>query len=83
MADFIATINLHNASEEDYRLLRAALHKEEFKEAPSRSARPATGEYSRSGNINIQQVIQSVLKATRITGKDYSFTVINRKNRKH
>ena len=87
MKQFIATIDLRNANETDYARLHAALVKESFR--GTRASRKAVsnpknggyfGEYTWSGNVSIQEVIGSLLKATRQTGRDYAFTVIRNKS---
>ena len=86
MKQFIATIDLRNANEKDYARLHAALVKESFR--GNRASRKTVispkqagyfGEYTWSGNVSIQEVIGSLLKATRQTGRDYAFTVIRNK----
>ncbi len=84
MANFIATINLIDADEESRTKLHTSLKKESFKENARKTRKAKTiaplAEYERSGNISITEVIQSVLRAVKQAGKNYSFTVIKQKS---
>lgn len=83
MARFTTTIQLHNAEESDYNVLHAGLAKASFKGGKSSPQEvnklPGRREYTRGGNVTIQQVTDAVLKAAASTGKQYSFTIVRDK----
>lgn len=83
MARFTATIQLHDADRKDYDTLNAELVKESFKGNQTASPKIKEAltwkEYSREGNISLQEVSSSVSKAASKTGKRYSFTIIRNK----
>jgi hypothetical protein len=83
MAKFTATIQLYDAEKKDYDTLHTELEKESFKRyklSPGKISGPSTRkEYSRAGNITLQEVTNSILKAASKTRKKYSFTVLRNK----
>ena len=84
MASFITTINLLDADENDLTQLHSVLKKESFRMsmrvAPKINSELQRAEYEKSGNITIYEVMQTVLKAIRQTGKNFPFTVIKQKS---
>ncbi|MES1221269.1 MAG: hypothetical protein ABUT20_37555 [Bacteroidota bacterium] len=84
MAKYTATIQLHDAEKKDYESLNIELEKESFKEGKIPSGKIkgqfTLKEYSREGNISLQEVTRSVLKAASKTLKKYSFTVVRNKH---
>lgn len=82
MASFITTIELHGANEKDYQKLSAELKKELFKEGRHYNKNGYLSrkeEFSVSGNVSLQQVADTVVKAAAKTGRKYSFTIIKNK----
>ena len=83
MAKFITTIQLHDANENDYKVLYRELEKEEFKgethAAKSEAYVTGEGAFSREGNVTIEEVTKAVFKAAAKTGKKYSFFTIKNK----
>jgi hypothetical protein len=85
MTRFITTIQLHDAGEADYRKLQTELKKKSFKEVKKHAIKndgilTRRDEYYQEGNISIQDVTDSVLKAAAATGRKYSFTIMKNKN---
>ena len=84
MAKFITTIELQNAEEKDYNSLYKELEKESFKsEAHAGKSKAYIIEksaFSREGKVTLQEVTDTVLKATSKLGKGYSFFVIKDKH---
>jgi hypothetical protein len=83
MARFTLNIELIDGSDKDYLLLHTELTKHLFKETVSydkqNNSSPLRPEYTREGNISIQDVVFSVAKASEKTGKEYSYTIIRDK----
>lgn len=83
MAKYTATIQLHDADAKDYDMLNNELHKESFKDNQPVLEKNKKyfnkKEYSREGNISLQEVTSSILKAASKTHKKYSFTVMRNK----
>lgn len=83
MPKFTATIQLHDAGKKDYDTLNTELAKESFKGdkiSLGKIKEHLRKEYSREGNLTLQQVTISVSKAASKTGKKYSFTVMRNKH---
>lgn len=84
MPRFTATIQLHNAEKKDYDTLSNELEKKSFKgdKKPYGKIKEqlTLKEYSREGNVTLQEVSTSISKAASKTGKKYSFTVIRNKH---
>jgi hypothetical protein len=84
MAKYTATIQLHDAGSKDFETLNAELAKESFVEDKRSSDKMkkdlSRKEYSREGNISLQEVNASIFKAASRTGKKYSFTVLRNKH---
>lgn len=87
MPTFSATIELHDASEDDYSTLDSALRKETIRSDKRNSLNYVNkaldnfrkASYLIQGSLGIQDVINSVLKAASQTGKKFSFTVVKKK----
>jgi hypothetical protein len=84
MARFTTTIELHGASEQDYKTLHTELQKRSFvvinsNVTKANSISTRKDEFNREGNISIQDVTDAVLRAAGKTGKKYSFTIIRNK----
>jgi hypothetical protein len=81
MTKFITTIQLLNATEKDYNELHRELEKQSFKEKrkESKDAVPGQRQYKTEGNVSIQDVTGTILKAAYKTGKQFSFTIIKNK----
>ena len=83
MSKFIATIQLHSASETDYENLNREIEKEpsvlKKKNLSVKADKAKKGQYNYWGNINVSDVAKAVVKAIRKTGRDYSFTVMKNK----
>jgi len=85
MAKFITSIELYGAVESDYENLHLAMKKELFVQPTnspfkSKSHTQKVVEYSREGNISIQEVTNAVFRVASNTGKKYAFTIIKDKN---
>jgi hypothetical protein len=81
MTKFTTTIQLLDATEKDYNNLHQELEKQSFKEKKKESKNYVTLErqYKKEGNVSIQDVTGSILKAAYKTGKQFSFTIIKNK----
>jgi hypothetical protein len=85
MARFITSIQLHKADAHDYEKLNSELEKARFHlkktHATAKAALLNREEYNCSGNISLKDVADTVCRAIRKTGRDYSFTIMrNKKN---
>lgn len=80
MARFTLSIELVDASEKDYSILHSELRKKMFKETSEPGLSSARPEYTREGNISIQDVVLFVARASAKTGKEYSYTIISDKS---
>jgi hypothetical protein len=83
MAKFVATVELQNASPNDYTELTAAMEKVFFKEEKNAGNSKAyvsnKGVFSCEGKISLQDVNQAISKAASTIGKKYSFHVLKSK----
>jgi len=83
MASFTTTIELHDANEKDYGKLSTELKGELFKETRQYKKNGYLSrkvEYNVNGNVSLQDITGTVLKAIGKTGKQYSFTVVRNKS---
>ena len=83
MAKFITNIKLHQADEKDYEKLDNEMEKASFHLkktfAPGKAAVLKRGEYNCAGNITFKDVTDTVYRAIKKTGRNYSFTIIKSK----
>jgi hypothetical protein len=84
MAKFITTIQLHKADEKDYEKLNREMEKASFHlkkgYSPGNVATVKRGEYNCTGNITLKDVADTVYRAIKKTGRDYSFTIMKNKS---
>jgi hypothetical protein len=78
MINYLTTIQLKDAVQNDYDKLDVEMSKEAF--APVKQSQPVTQpiyrEYKYNGGTTLQEVTAAAYRASRRVGKQYSFTVI-------
>lgn len=83
MATFTATIQLNDATKQDYEHLFSKLEKQVSKSkchlVKGRGFMDGKGEYKWSGKISVQEIASAILKSISGSGRKYSFTIIRRK----
>jgi hypothetical protein len=83
MATFTATIQLNDATKQDYENLFSKLEKHVLKSKchmiKGRQFVDGKSEYKWSGNISIQEIAGVILRSVSGMGRKYSFTIIRRK----
>jgi hypothetical protein len=83
MATFTATIQLNDATKEDYENLFSKLEKQVLKSkchmVKGREFVDGKSEYKWSGNISVQEIASAILKSVTGMERRYSFTIIRRK----
>ena len=79
MESFMTRIELHNASNEDYEILHAAMEKEGFKRTITSVEGTEyylpTAEYYRISQLSIQEILESAKRAANRAGKKYAAVV--------
>jgi hypothetical protein len=79
MARFTIRVELHNADEEDYETLHAAMEQEGFSRFITSDDGITyllpTAEYDRDTTLNREQVIESAKRAARSTGRNFEVIV--------
>lgn len=79
MSKFTANVTLFDATPSDYARLQEELVKKLLLSLKSIRQTAKELSFTRAGNIGIQELTKEVLKAARLTGKKYSFTIIKHK----
>lgn len=83
MPKYITSIQLQDVSENEYQTLSAELARESFIDekfaAKSIAYVTGKGNFSKEGNITLQQVNDALFRAISKTGKKYSFFVVKHK----
>ncbi len=84
MINYLTTVQLKDAEQNDYDKLDAEMSKEAFERANlseqvKKPSSPFYREYKYSGGITIQKVTAAAYRAGSRIGKKYSFTVIKNK----
>ncbi len=84
MSAFTARIQLLKAAETDYEILNREIKKDpavlKHKNLSVKADKIKKGEYNYRGNISLSDVVKTVYRAIRKTGRDYSFTVMKNKS---
>lgn len=79
MSRFTTRVELHEANEEDYEKLHAAMEVEGFTRTIANTAGTQyylpSAEYSRSGDLTNDEVLKSAKRAATTTGKEFSVLV--------
>jgi hypothetical protein len=75
---FTTRVELHQANEDDYRLLNNKLKKAAFIAAKG-NGNTGNLTFRKKGNVEIKVVIDAVINAAAATGKKFSFTVMKDK----
>ena len=83
MATFTATIQLNDATKQDYEDLFSKLEKHDLKSkshiVKGRQFADGKSEYKWSGNVSIQEIASAMFRSVSGIGQKYSFTIIRRK----
>lgn len=75
---FTTRVELHQANEDDYRLLSNKLKKAAFIAAKG-NGNVGNLTFRKKANVEIKEVIDAVINAAAATGKKFSFTVMKDK----
>ena len=79
MATFTATIQLNDATKQDYDNLFSKLEKQVLKSkyhiVKGRQFVDGKSEYKWSGNISVPEIASAILRSVSGTGRKYSFTI--------
>ena len=83
MATFTATIQLNDATKQDYENLFSKLETHVLKNkghlVKGRQVVDGKSEYKWRGNVSVQEIASAILRSVSGMGRKYSFTILRRK----